>query len=62
MQCFRYVILKISKSHFFLAIFLVCIFFFTFTIAPAVNSIGDLNNLCVHFFRHVEKEETTSSL
>ena len=62
MQCFIYVILEISKSHFFLAIFFCLLFFSLSLLRPQSKSLGDLNNLCVHFFRHVEKEETTSSL
>ena len=46
------------KKPFFVAIFFVCIHY----CARSKNRIGNLNNLCVHFFRHVEKEETTSSL
>ena len=51
------------KMPFFSGNFFLFTFFFSLSLLrPQSTSLGDLNNLCVHFFRHVEKEETTSSL
>lgn len=62
MPCFIYVILEITKSHVFWQFFLFTFFFHFHYCARSQQALVNLNNLCVHFFRHVEKEETTSSL
>ena len=54
MPCFINVILEISKSHFFLAIFCLRFFFHFHYCARSQQALVNLNNLCVQFFRHVQ--------